>query len=923
MKLHTLGILCCLIFGIVDRGEAQSLSTILKQESPDALAKSALEKGNAVRGAILFPQQKLTCTHCHAPGGQDLLGPDLTRLDKQVTDIALVESLLNPSKILRQGFETVTILTVDGKTVTGRILHKQPQQITLRDTSPQRKKITISTAQIEELVINKTSAMPEKLMDQLENRQQFLDLVRYLMTLRDTASQQVPLPEKRIVGGKKLSEDLQGLLLLDSHHCTTCHQNDLNPSSIPAKQAPDLTWSAGRIDPAHIGKFLASPHETKPGTAMPDVMNHLSGNARKQAVQELTHYLVSLSEVQFERQTLDQKSAEHGGELFHSVGCVACHSPRDSDGNELLTRESVPLGTVEEKYNLIGLTSFLENPHQARPSGRMPNMKLTHWEAVDIASYLLERNAGQSEAKPFKLDTALAIAGKKRFAELGCMKCHEQKKSQASQTALPLSQLKSDQGCLSTRTGRWPKYHFIESDRTALQSILKRPVKKLTDRETISLALTTFNCVRCHQREELGGITPDRDSFFQTANPNLGPQGRIPPTLTGIGAKLKPKWLRQVLVSGRTIRPYMKTRMPQCGTENIAFLVDLFQKVDQEPEINFIRVPDQKAAKLTGHQLVGMSGLNCVACHTFQQKPAATMPAVDLTEMAERLEKSWFYRYMKNPQQLSRGTVMPSFWPGGRAIRQDILAGNPDQQLEALWQYLQDGRQARVPQGLIRKPIELLATNEAVMLRRSYPGIGKRGIGVGYPRQVNLAFDAEQIRLAMIWKGKFADPSGVWRSQGHGRVRPLGTDQISFPTSPELQVAMPDRKTDSGRPPDYQFKGYELDELRRPKFFYRFRDIDVSDYPVDMQEQQTGKAYLLRTVTLTSKKAQEDLTFRVAAGEKIVQESPGIFRVDEKLRIQINFPMPAKLIDTPEKTQLLLPLKIGEGTTTLTLKYLW
>ena len=60
------------------------------------------------------------------------------------------------------------------------------------------------------------------------------------------------------------------------------------------------------------------------------------------------------------------------------------------------------------------------------------------------------------------------------------------------------------------------------------------------------------------------------------------------------------------------------------------------------------------------------------------------------------------------------------------------------------------------------------------MLRRSYQGIGKRGIGVGYPGGVNLAFDAEQMRLAMIWKGKFADPSGVWRGQGSGNVRPLG-----------------------------------------------------------------------------------------------------------------------------------------------------
>ena len=157
------------------------------------------------------------------------------------------------------------------------------------------------------------------------------------------------------------------------------------------------------------------------------------------------------------------------------------------------------------------------------------------------------------------------------------------------------------------------------------------------------------------------------------------------------------------------------------------------------------------------------------------------MPGVDLTEMAERLHKEWFFQYMRSPQAISPNTVMPSFWPGGKAIRKEILDGDTDQQIGAVWEYLQDGRQARVPRGLRREPIELLASEgHAAMLRRSYQGIGKRGIGVGYPGGVNLAFDAEQLRLAMIWKGKFADPAGVWRSQGHGTVRPLGSELIRF-----------------------------------------------------------------------------------------------------------------------------------------------
>ena len=47
-----------------------------------------------------------------------------------------------------------------------------------------------------------------------------------------------------------------------------------------------------------------------------------------------------------------------------------------------------------------------------------------------------------------------------------------------------------------------------------------------------------------------------------------------------------------------------------------------------------------------------------------------------------------------------------------------ILGGDANQQIESLWQYLIDGRQARTPKGLVQERIELVATDEAVMLRR-------------------------------------------------------------------------------------------------------------------------------------------------------------------------------------------------------------
>jgi hypothetical protein len=298
------------------------------------------------------------------------------------------------------------------------------------------------------------------------------------------------------------------------------------------------------------------------------------------------------------------------------------------------------------------------------------------------------------------------------------------------------------------------------------------------------------------------------------------------------------------------------------------------------------------------------------------------MPAVDLTEMAERLQKKWFYHYLRNPQQLSANTVMPSFWPGGHSIRKDVLEGDPDQQIEALWQYLRDGRQARRPRGLIVEPIELLATDEAVMLRRKYPDVGKRGIGVGYPRGVNLVFDAEQMRLATLWRGKFADPGGVWRSQGHGTVRPLSRDVIKFAKGPDLDDARSPWVVDDGRPPRHHFRGYRLDDKRRPIFMYDFDGVSVKDYFVDLTEEETGTPFLRRFLMIETTKPYSGLRIKLGNGDKIVDRGDDEYLIDSDLIVSTGGAIEIK--DTRESgKELISRVDLPEGTSTISIDYKW
>src|SRR6185295_20077762 len=89
-----------------------------------------------------------------------------------------------------------------------------------------------------------------------------------------------------------------------------------------------------------------------------------------------------------------------------------------------------------------------------------------------------------------------------------------------------------------------------------------------------------------------------------------------------------------------------------------------------------------------GRNLVGTGGFACISCHTFGPHKSLGIPALDLTLTTRRLKKDWFHRYLLDPQSLRPGTRMPSFWPEGVAVNKDVLKGDTEAQIRALWLYL-------------------------------------------------------------------------------------------------------------------------------------------------------------------------------------------------------------------------------------------
>ena len=166
---------------------AQTLDEDLRRSSATELVVLAKRDGDAKRGAVLFFQHHMACSKCHSVGDgkPSSLGPDLAKLGKEATDESLVESVLLPSKVIRKGFESLTVVTADGKTLNGLLVERTPDKLVIRDIARGGEVATLFAADIDEVKTNSLSIMPAGQVNQLASGQQFLDLIRYLVEIRD------------------------------------------------------------------------------------------------------------------------------------------------------------------------------------------------------------------------------------------------------------------------------------------------------------------------------------------------------------------------------------------------------------------------------------------------------------------------------------------------------------------------------------------------------------------------------------------------------------------------------------------------------------------------------------------------------------------------------------------------------------------
>jgi putative heme-binding domain-containing protein len=135
-------------------------------------------KGDVRRGHAVFYSSKASCSSCHRlenAGGTT--GPELSHVGETRTTRDILEAILFPSLSFVRGYEPVSIITQDGKTLNG-IIKDETAKDYLVATGPDQI-IHVLKADVEEIQPSKVSIMPAGLDKQLSD-QDIADLVTFL-----------------------------------------------------------------------------------------------------------------------------------------------------------------------------------------------------------------------------------------------------------------------------------------------------------------------------------------------------------------------------------------------------------------------------------------------------------------------------------------------------------------------------------------------------------------------------------------------------------------------------------------------------------------------------------------------------------------------------------------------------------------------
>ena len=96
-----------------------------------------------------------------------------------------------------------------------------------------------------------------------------------------------------------------------------------------------------------------------------------------------------------------------------------------------------------------------------------------------------------------------------------------------------------------------------------------------------------------------------------------------------------------------------------------------------------------------GQKLVGKDGgFSCISCHGVGNMEALEVfesEGINFAYSSERLLPQYYRRWLRNPLAIDPQTKMPMYFEEGKSPLTEVLDGDAEKQITAIWQYLRLG----------------------------------------------------------------------------------------------------------------------------------------------------------------------------------------------------------------------------------------
>ncbi len=496
--------------------------------------------------------------------------------------------------------------------------------------------------------------------------------VRLFWSNQETPYNPVTLSALTHTSTEPLVKSLQaheGRHLLAELRCTKCHSTPGTMAEL-AMDAPSFQGIGSRRQFDWLARWIQNPEAMRPGTPMPALLHGQEAAGQAEAI---AAFLVSLKGTA--KVEVAAGDAAEGKSLYEKLHCAACHNAPDASETD---PSKVSQKQVRAKFVPGTLAVFLQKPEEHYAWIRMPNFKLSAPEAAHLAAYL-ETAADKPADRTVPNDAGLVDRGRQLVSSTGCLNCHALDGSKTELNAKPLAALAADRwtlGCLAnkpTTEAKSPRYTHSDHQRTSLRAFAatdRSSLNRQVDADFLHRQVASLNCRECHGKFE---------GF---------------PTWELLGGKLKPEWVGPFITGNesRKTRPWLESRMPAFPAFAQRMAVGLATGYGLPPKSPAEGPQDADAAEI-GRKLTSASGgFSCVSCHgaaDFGATQVFEAPGINLALSYERLQRSYFNRWLRSPLSVDPTTKMPVYFDEqGKSPLTEIYEGDGPKTINSVWEYL-------------------------------------------------------------------------------------------------------------------------------------------------------------------------------------------------------------------------------------------